>query len=97
MLMNRVETALVNSPPRRWLQHYYGQRVRLARGSATDLHTTLGEPVSRYDAVFDFAIIHHIPHWPDAIAEIARVLPPGGKFHFDEVTALALATSTYRP
>lgn len=22
MLMNRVETALVNSPPRRWLQRY---------------------------------------------------------------------------
>ena len=158
MLMNRVETALVNSPPRRWLQRYYevpwmrrlggplpprarvlelgcgpgygtqlildrfgaghvdaidldpamitrarrrltrryGQRVRLAQGSATDLHTTLGEPLSRYDAVFDFAIIHHIPHWPDALAEIARVLTPGGRFYFDEVTALALATPTYR-
>jgi SAM-dependent methyltransferase len=138
MLMNRVETALVNSPPRRWLQRYYevpwmrrlggplppgarvlelgcgpgygtqlildrfgaghvdaidldpamitrarrrltrryGQRVRLAQGSATDLHTTLGEPLSRYDAVFDFAIIHHIPigptPWPRSPASSPR-------------------------
>lgn len=157
MLMNRVETALVNSPPRRWLQRYYevpwmrrlggplppatrvlelgcgpgygtqlildrfgaghvdaidldpamitrarrrlaryGHRVRLARGSATDLHATLGDPAYRYDAVFDFAIIHHLPNWTDALAEIARVLTPGGRFYFDEVTAIALATPTYR-
>src|SRR5690606_5146321 len=156
MLMNRAETALVNSPPRRWLQRYYevpwmrrlggplppgarvlelgcgpgygtklilehfaanhvdaidldpamitraqrrlaryGQRVRLAQGSATDLHAALGGSL-HYDAVFDFAIIHHIPNWTDALTEITRVLAPGGKFYFDEVTALALATPTYR-
>nr|WP_255565668.1 methyltransferase domain-containing protein [Prauserella sp. PE36] len=56
----------------------------------------MGGPAHRYDAVFDFAIIHHIPNWTDALAEIARVLTPGGRLYFDEVTALALATPTYR-
>ncbi|WP_040589495.1 class I SAM-dependent methyltransferase [Sciscionella marina] len=159
MLMNRVETALVNSPPRRWLQHYetrllaelggrtpgaqvteigcgpgYGTRLildrfgaahvdavdldpamitraqrrlrrhagraRLAQGSATDLRTAFrtfaGGQDASYDAVFDFAIIHHIPNWRDALAEIARVLTPGGRFYFDEVTATALARPSYR-
>ncbi len=165
MLMNRVETALMNSPPRRWLQRYYetpvllrlgggplhpgeraaelgcgsgygtelilrrfhaaqvdavdlspamithaarrlkgfGSRVRLAQGSATDLRTAFsafgggeGGADGSYDAVFDFGIIHHIPNWRDAIGEVFRVLRPGGRFFFDEVTAKALARPTYR-
>ena len=157
MLMNRVETALVNSPPRRWLQRLYevpvlkrlggplpagarvlelgcgrgygtqliidkfgaahvdaidldpamirlaserlavhGARVRLAEGSATDLVSTFGAEDASYDAVFDFAIIHHIPNWRDALAETARVLKPSGRFYFDEVTAHALARPSYR-
>ena len=40
-----------------------------------------------YDAVFDFAIIHHVPVWQDAVAEIRRVLKPGGRFYFQEVTS----------
>ena len=157
MLMNRVETTLVNSPPRRWLQRFYevplllrlggplpagarvvelgcgsgfgtqlilqrfgaarvdavdldpamvtrarrrlapyADRVRLAEGSATDLRSALDAPDSRYAAGFDFAIVHHIPDWRAAIAEVARVLRPGGRFYFDEVTAVALASRTYR-
>ncbi|WP_218131080.1 class I SAM-dependent methyltransferase [Lentzea albidocapillata] len=157
--MNAIETALVNSPPRRWLQHYeahalvrlggrtpgarvaevgcgsgygtklildqfgaarvdavdldpamitratrrlrrYAGRVLLAQGSATDLLAAFsgagGGKDADYDAVFDFAIIHHIPNWRDAVAEVARVLKPGGRFFFDEVTATALARPTYR-
>ncbi|WP_406690650.1 class I SAM-dependent methyltransferase [Saccharopolyspora sp. ID03-671] len=160
MLMNRVETALVNSPPRRWLQRFYevrlltalgartpgaraveigcgpgfgttlildkfgaasvdavdldpaminraerrlrryGDSVRLAQGSATNLdaafHAFGGGADASYDAVFDFAIIHHIPNWRDALAEAARVLKPGGRFFFDEVTATALMRTSYR-
>ncbi|WFE53081.1 class I SAM-dependent methyltransferase [Micromonospora sp. WMMD1155] len=157
MLMNRIESALINSAPRRWLQRWYetpwllhlggplpagartleigcgpgygtqlildrfgaahvdaldldpaminrarrrlaryGDRVRLHRGDAADLRTTLGAGDASYDAVFDFAIIHHIPDWRAALVEIARVLRPGGTFYFDEVTAHALARPTYR-
>lgn len=78
----------------------YGDRVRLAQGSATDLHSASGDfgggQDASYDAVFDFAIIHHIPNWRDALAEVARVLKPGGRFFLDEVTATALARPSYR-
>ncbi|MFG1995225.1 class I SAM-dependent methyltransferase [Actinoplanes sp. NPDC048988] len=157
MLMNRVESVLINSAPRRWLQRWYetpwllrlggslppgarvleigcgpgygtqlildrfgahhvdavdldpamidrarrrlrsyGDRVSLHQGDAADLHATLGAGNASYDAVFDFAIIHHIPDWRAALTEIARVLRPGGTFYFDEVTANALARPTYR-
>jgi SAM-dependent methyltransferase len=157
MLMNRVETALVNSPPRRALQRRYevpvlrslggmlapgarvlelgcgpgygtqlileqfgadrvdtvdldpamvararrrlagyGDRVRVSGGDAADLRTCLGVENGGYDAVFDFAIIHHVEDWRAALAEVARVLRPGGRFYFDEVTAAALATRGYR-
>ena len=74
----------------------YADRVALHHGDAADLRATVGAADVSYDAVFDFAIIHHIPNWRDAIAEIARVLRPGGRFYFDEVTAHALARPTYR-
>lgn len=156
MLMNRVETALINSPPRRALQRFYeapllarlggrvpgaqvleigcgngygtrlildrfgaaavdavdldpgavaaaqrrlaayGDRVRVAVGSATDLTGALGAADAAYEAVFDFGIIHHIEDWRAALAEVARVLRPGGRFFFDEVTATALNRPTYR-
>ncbi|CRK55339.1 SAM-dependent methyltransferases [Alloactinosynnema sp. L-07] len=153
MLMNKAETALVNSPPRRWLQRFYeiqvllrfggrlppgaraleigcgsqlvlerfgaasvdavdldpamieraggrlaryGDRVRLAQGSATDLRAALDAEDGGYDAVFDFGIVHHIPDWRAAIAEVARVLTPGGRFYFEEVTAHALARPIYQ-
>jgi SAM-dependent methyltransferase len=154
--MNRAETLLVNSPPRRWLQRFYetpvlarlggrvpggrvaeigcgsgygtrlildkfgaatvdavdldpaqierarrglGERdgrVRFAVGDATDLRAAFGAEDGFYDAVFDFGIIHHIPAWRDAIAEVARALKPGGRFVFEEVTATALARPSYR-
>ncbi|MFF4550730.1 class I SAM-dependent methyltransferase [Streptomyces sp. NPDC001435] len=156
MLMNKVESALVNSGPRRALQRFYeapllarlggripggraleigcgsgygtrlildrfgaasvdavdldpravesarrrlagyGDRVRLAVGSATDLRAALEAEDDGYDAVFDFAIIHHVEDWRAAVAEAARVLRPGGRFYFEEVTLTALNRPTYR-
>lgn len=157
MLMNRTETGLVNSPPRRWLQRIYevpvllrfggrllpgtpaleigcgsgyglelilerfgagtadavdldpamihragrrlaryGDRVRLAQGSATDLRTALDADDDSYGGVFDFGIVHHIQDWRKAIAEVARVIAPGGRFYFEEVTSHALARPIYR-
>jgi ubiquinone/menaquinone biosynthesis C-methylase UbiE len=48
------------------------------------------------DAVADFGIIHHVPDWRAAVAEVARVLTPGGQFLFEEVTNHALNRATYR-
>ena len=40
---------------------------------------------NHYDLVVDFGIIHHIPNWRDALAEIHRVLKPQGEFFFEEL------------
>ena len=46
--------------------------------------------------MFEFGILHHVEDWRAAVGEVARVLRPGGRFYFDEVTADALATRGYR-
>ena len=150
--MNRIETLLVNSPPRRWLQCSVEARIlqrlggkmaggtaleigcgqgaglevildrfgadraigldldpkmiaraqrRLAdRGDAIEVRVgdaeRLDVPDERFDAVFDFAIIHHIDDWRTALREVHRVLRPGGRFYFEEVTKHALDRPTYR-
>jgi ubiquinone/menaquinone biosynthesis C-methylase UbiE len=57
-----------------------GERVRLWTGDATSIRAEDGS----YDAVFDFGIIHHVPNWRNAIAEVGRVLRPGGRFYAEE-------------
>jgi ubiquinone/menaquinone biosynthesis C-methylase UbiE len=150
--MNRIETILVNSPPRRWLQRTVEARIlqqlggRMAGGTALEIGCgqgagielildrfgadrvigieldekmvararrrladhgeradvrigdaeATGLPDVSADAVFDFGIVHHIPDWHAAVAEVARVLRPGGRFYFVEVTRHALDRATYR-
>jgi len=59
----------------------YGSKVRVTVGDAV----AIDAPEATYDAVFDFAIIHHIPDWRRALSEIHRVLKPGGRFYADEI------------
>jgi len=56
-------------------------RVRQWVGDATAIAAGDGS----YDAVFDFGIVHHIPEWRRALAEVQRVLTPGGRFYAEEV------------
>jgi ubiquinone/menaquinone biosynthesis C-methylase UbiE len=58
-----------------------GSRVRIWVGDAEHIDA----PDATYDAVFDFAIVHHVPDWRGALSEIARVLRPGGRFYGEEV------------
>ena len=37
------------------------------------------------DAVFGFGVLHHIPDWRSAVAEIARILRPGGVYYVEEL------------
>jgi ubiquinone/menaquinone biosynthesis C-methylase UbiE len=59
----------------------HGSRVRIWQGDAEHIDA----PDATYDAVFDFAIVHHVPDWRGALSEVARVLKPGGRFYSEEV------------
>ena len=93
-----LDPSMIAKAARRLIR--YQGRVNIAEGSATDLASAFtsfdGGQDGQYDAVFDFAVIHHIPRWREALAEVARVLKPGGRFFFTEVTAVALARPSYQ-
>lgn len=77
---------------RRRLAAYPPDRLRLFVGDASAIEAE----DAAFDAIFDFGIIHHIPTWQTAVAEIARALRPGGRFFFEEVTTHALDRWFYR-
>lgn len=86
------------------LDHLQIERARKRLQSKHDgLFTLMQGDVERmpfedtsFDAVFDFGVLHHVPDWQRGIAEIRRILKPGGTFFFEEVTRAALKRWTYR-
>jgi ubiquinone/menaquinone biosynthesis C-methylase UbiE len=74
------------------LAAYGPDRVQLSVADASAIPASDGA----FDAVFDFGVIHHVPAWRDAVAEVRRVLRPGGRFFFEEVTQQALNRWVYR-
>jgi len=77
---------------RKRLNAMFGDRLGLHIASVEELPF----PDASFDAVFDFGILHHVPLWQSGVAEISRVLKPGGTFFFEEVTRAALNRWTYR-
>ena len=77
---------------RKRLSGYPQDRLKLFVGDAASIDAE----DNSFDAVFDFWIIHHVPDWRKAVSEIRRVLKPGGKFFFGEVTSKALGRLFYR-
>lgn len=76
-------------------------RVRLApRAPRTQLWvgdaTAIPAPDTTYDAVFDFGVVHHVPRWRLALAEVRRVLKPGGRFYAEEVVGPFLSNPIVR-
>ena len=58
-----------------------GEKVHLWVGDVTCIEAE----DATYDAVVDFGIIHHVPNWRAALAEIFRVLRPGGQLWAEEI------------
>jgi len=59
----------------------YGNRARVLVGDAE----AIDAPGGSFDAVVDYGVLHHVPNWPQALKQIARVLKPGGVFFFEDV------------
>jgi cyclopropane fatty-acyl-phospholipid synthase-like methyltransferase len=59
-------------------------------GERVELHVVDARAIpfdaAAFDAVFSFGVLHHIPNgWREALAEIARMLKPGGWFVFTDL------------
>lgn len=52
----------------------------------------LNFPDNRFDAVFDFGIIHHIPNWRKCVRELGRVLKPNGELILEELSIESFST-----
>jgi ubiquinone/menaquinone biosynthesis C-methylase UbiE len=70
----------------------HGRPVSLSVGDVCHIE----EPAGSSDAVVDFGIIHHVPEWQNAVADIARVLRPGGLLLFEELPRHVLDTWAFR-
>jgi len=66
----------------------YGERARVFIGDAE----AIDAPDDSFDTVVDYGVIHHIPHWQQALKEIMRVLKPGGTFYFEDLLKGLIST-----
>lgn len=77
---------------RRRLRGRSPRSFALGTGDAASIEAASGS----FDAVVDFGILHHVPRWRDAVAEIERVMRPGGRLLFEEVPRHVLDTWAFR-
>jgi ubiquinone/menaquinone biosynthesis C-methylase UbiE len=55
--------------------------AEISIGDITDIKF----PSKKFDLVFVFTVLHHIPKYPKALKEISRILKPGGFLLIDEL------------
>jgi SAM-dependent methyltransferase len=80
----------VSSPKRYAATDLFAERMDFARNNITSSIVEFKEAnilelpfnSGEFDVALAFGILHHIPNLDDAVAEIARVLNPGGFFIF---------------
>jgi len=70
----------------------HGRPVSVSVGDICAIEQQAGS----VDTVVDFGIIHHVPSWQESIAEIARVLKPGGLMLFEEIPRRMLDSWAFR-
>jgi ubiquinone/menaquinone biosynthesis C-methylase UbiE len=69
---------------------YMPEMIYLARRRNVEAEFSVGDLTAielsdgRFDAVFVFGVLHHIPEWRKALSEIARVLKTNGVFLVEE-------------
>ncbi len=86
-----VDPAMVKVAARR-RKGPFGKRFTFLQGDAERLPYRDGT----FDAVVNFGIIHHLPDWRRGVAEVARVLRPGGTFFFEEIYPPLYANPLFR-
>lgn len=85
-----LDPDMVARARRRLARH--GERVRVWEGSVTQIP----EPDGTYEAVFAFGVLHHLPDWRAGLAEVKRVLKPGGRFFAEESYAPFITHPVWR-
>ncbi len=77
------------------------QMIKIAKRNNADssIVFTVGDaanlvsiPDKSFDAIFDFAIIHHIPNWKDCLNELKRLLKPGGQLILEDLSIETFST-----
>ncbi|QYJ77553.1 class I SAM-dependent methyltransferase [Shewanella acanthi] len=51
---------------------------------------------AHFDAVFNFAVFHHVPDWQQAIREVVRILKPDGYFVVEDLYRAAICNPISR-
>lgn len=69
-----------------------GGRVQIAAADATRLPFA----DASFDLVLSFVMLHHVTDWPAAVAEVRRVLRPGGRFVGVDLTRTRLTGGFHR-
>jgi len=66
------------------------KQIELARNRGLNVNFFIGDatntelPSEKFDAVFIFDILHHVPGWRKALKEVSRIIKPGGAFLIEE-------------
>lgn len=59
------------------------QRQRISMYAGDVMHLPYQD--ATMDAVFGFGVLHHVPDWRSALAEIARVMKDGAVYYLEEI------------